>query len=119
MDNTDKLVKTIIEGIQEKKGHNIVVVDLRGMEGAIASCFIICEGGSPTQTEAISGEIADRCREKLHEKPAHCVGLEQAVWVAMDFTDVMVHVFVPDTRKFYDLEHLWEDARLTTIPDIE
>ncbi len=115
----EQLVGTIVEAIHEKKGRNIVVADLTGIEGAIAKGFIICEGTSPTQVEAIAEEIGDRCRTTLHEKPAHCVGMEHAVWVALDFIDVMVHVFVPETRAFYDLEHLWSDAVLTTIPDPE
>ncbi|MCD7713549.1 MAG: ribosome silencing factor [Prevotella sp.] len=119
MAKTEKLVETIIKAIQEKKGHNIVVADLSAIEGAIARFFIICEGNSPTQTEAVAGEISDYCRKTLGEKPAHCVGLENAVWVAIDFVDVMVHVFVPETRAFYDLEHLWNDAAIRRIPDID
>lgn len=75
------MVDTIVEGIQEKKGHGIVIADMSGIDGAVAHYFIICEGNSPTQVEAIAGEVSDRCREKLHEKPQHCVGLEEAVWV--------------------------------------
>ncbi len=92
---------------------------MSGIEGAIAKCFIICEGSSPTQVEAISDEVSDMCRRELHEKPARCVGIEHAIWVAMDFIDVMVHVFLPDARAFYDLEHLWNDAGLIRIPDID
>ncbi len=119
MATTKKLVNTIIKAIQQKKGSAIVVADMSAIEGAIASRFIICQGNSPTQVEAIAGEISDYCRETLREKPAHCVGLEHAIWVAIDFTDVMVHIFVPEARAFYDLEHLWNDARLTFIPDID
>lgn len=119
MEKKNSLVDTIVEGIQEKKGHGIVIADMSGIDGAVAHHFIICEGNSPTQVEAIAGEVSDRCREKLHEKPQHCVGLEEAVWVAIDYFDVMVHIFVPETREFYDLEHLWEDAKLTRIPDLD
>mgnify|MGYP004451531401 CR=1 FL=1 len=119
MDGIKALVDTIVEGIQEKKGKGITIIDLKEIEGAIARYFIICEGNSPIQVEAIAGEIGDRVRERLHEKPTGCVGLEQAVWVAIDFVDVMVHVFVPETRDFYDLEHLWEDAHTAYIPDLD
>ncbi len=95
------------------------MVDMSRIEGAIAHSFVICEGAAPTQVEAIATEIGDYCRETLREKPAHCIGLEHAIWVAMDFTDVMVHIFLPEARTFYDLEHLWNDARLTRIPDID
>ena len=117
MEQTERLIQTIIEGIQEKKGTGIVVADLSGIDGTICRNFIVCQGNSPTQVEAIAESIGDVCREKLHEKPTHVVGLENAQWVAMDYTDVMVHVFLPDVRRYYDLEHLWDDAPLTVIND--
>ena len=119
MEQTKKLVETIIEGIQEKKGAGIVVADLTGMEGTICRYFVICQGNSPSQVEAITESVGDFVRKELDEKPVHVVGLENAQWVAMDFTDVLVHVFLPDVRMFYDLEHLWDDAKLTNIPDLD
>lgn len=114
-----ELVKTITEAIQEKKGSNIVIADLKKIEGTICQYFIICTGNSPTQVEAIAESVGDMVRERLKEKPAHVVGLENAMWVAMDYTDVLVHIFLPDVREYYDLEHLWEDAKLTNIPDLD
>ncbi len=119
MEQTKKLVDTIIEGIQEKKGNTIVVADLTKIEGTICRYFIICQGNSPAQVEAIAESVGDVARERLKEKPAHVVGLENAQWVAMDFSDVLVHIFLPDVREYYDLEHLWEDAKLTRIPDLD
>ena len=119
MEETKQLVKTIIEGIQEKKGSGIVIADLSGIEGTISKYFIICQGNSPAQVEAIAESVGDMARERLREKPTHVVGLENALWVAMDYTDVMVHIFLPDVRAYYDLEHLWDDAPLTHIPDID
>ena len=114
-----ELVKTITEAIQEKKGSNIVIADLKKIEGTICQYFIICTGNSPTQVEAIAESVGDMVRERLKEKPAHVVGLENAMWVAMDYTDVLVHIFLPDVREYYDLEHLWEDATLKNIPDLD
>ena len=119
MEQSKQLVETIIEGIQEKKGSQIVVADLSGIEGTICRYFIICQGNSPTQVDAIAESIGEMARKKLAEKPSHVVGLENAQWVAMDFTDVMVHVFLPDVREYYDLEHLWDDAPLTRIQDLD
>lgn len=119
MESTKNLVQTIIKGIQEKKGSNIVVADLNGIEGTICRYFIICQGNSPAQVEAITESVGDMARIELKEKPAHVVGLENAQWVAMDYTDVLVHIFLPDVRQYYDLEHLWEDARLEHIPDLD
>ncbi|MCR4603453.1 MAG: ribosome silencing factor [Prevotella sp.] len=119
MEQTESLVSTIVKGIQEKKGSNIVVADLGGIEGAICHNFVICQGGSPSQVEAITESIGEMARKDLQERPAHVVGLENAHWVAMDYGDVMVHVFLPEVRQYYDLEHLWADAPLTSIPDID
>ena len=119
MKKTEKLVETIIKGVQEKKGEEIVVINLTGIEGAIAKYFVICQGNSPTQVEAIATSIGDIVRESLHEKPIHVAGLENNQWVAIDFSDVLVHIFQPETRAFYDLENLWEDAPLTKIADID
>lgn len=118
MNTTERLVDSIIKGIQDKKGSGIVVADVSGIDGTICKDFIICQGNSPQQVEAIAGSVSDYVRETMGEKPVNCVGLDNAVWVAMDYVDVLVHVFVPETRAYYDLEHLWEDAKLKQIPDI-
>lgn len=112
-----KMVDAAIKGIQEKKGRAIKVVDMEGMEGVICSAFVVCEGGSPSQVSAIVDSVEETMRKDLGEKPVKVVGLENAIWVAMDFTDVMIHVFLPDARDFYSLESLWDDAKITEIAD--
>jgi len=119
MEQTLQLVNTITKGIQEKKGSNIVVADMKNIDGAICNYFIVCQGNSPSQVEAITESIGDMARTELGEKPTRVAGLENAQWVAMDYGDVMVHVFLPDLREYYDLEHLWEDAQLTHIADLD
>ena len=119
MEQTIQLVETIKKGIQEKKGQHIVVADLQGIDGAIARYFVICQGNSPAQVEAITESIGEMARKELDEKPARVAGLENAQWVAMDYGDVLVHVFLPDVRSYYDLEHLWEDAELIQVPDLD
>ena len=119
MNTAKQLVETIIKGIQEKKGENITVADLTHLDGAVTQYFVICQGNSPTQVEAIAESVSDFARERLKEKPIHVVGLENAQWVAMDYTDVLVHIFLPDVREYYDLEHLWDDAKLTYIPNLD
>lgn len=119
MTETKRLVETITKGIQEKKGSKIVVADLNGVDGAIVNYFVICQGNSPTQIEAIAESIGETVRKELKEKPTHVVGLGLNQWVAIDFVDVMVHVFLPEMRTFYDLEHLWADAKLTHLPDLD
>ena len=119
MEQVKQLVETITKGIQEKKGRHIVVADLKSIEGAICRYFVICQGNSPSQVEAITESIGETARKELGEKPATVAGLENAQWVAMDYGDVLVHVFLPDIREYYDLEHLWDDATLTQIPDLD
>jgi ribosome-associated protein len=119
MEASTQLVETIKKGIQEKKGSQIVIVDMQGIEGAICQYFVICQGNSPSQVEAIAESVDEFARKERQEKPTAVAGLENAQWVAMDYTDVMVHIFLPDVRAYYDLEHLWEDADLTNIPDLD
>jgi len=119
MEQTKTLVETIVKGIQEKKGSQIVVADLNGIDGTICQNFIICQGNSPTQVDAIADSIVDTVRNDLREKPVHVIGRENAMWIAMDFSDVLVHIFLPDVRQYYDLEHLWADAKLTHLPDLD
>ena len=95
------------------------MADLQGIDGAIARYFVICQGNSPAQVEAITESIGEVARKELDEKPARVAGLENAQWVAMDYGDVLVHVFLPDVRSYYDLEHLWEDAELIQVPDLD
>ena len=119
MNETQQLVKAIIEGIQEKKGKQIVVADLTGIGDTICQYFIICQGNSPSQVEAIADSITESTRKKEHVKPTAIDGLRNAEWVAMDYSNIIVHVFLPAAHDFYDIEHLWEDAKLTYLPDID
>jgi iojap-like ribosome-associated protein len=112
------LVDTIIEALQEKKGKQIITMDLRKLESSICQYFIICQGNTPTQVSALSDSVWDIVSDRLHEKPLGAVGMQEAQWIAMDYGTVMLHIFVPEIRGYYNLEHLWADADLTEIPDI-
>ena len=119
MNTEKKLVDTIVEGIQEKKGCGLVIADLSEIDGTICKYFVICQGNSPQQVEAIAGSVSDYVRECYGEKTINCIGLGTNQWVAIDYADVLVHIFIPETRAYYDLEHLWEDATLTQIADLD
>ena len=119
MEQARQLVETITKGIQEKKGQQITIVDLNHIDGAIANYFVVCQGNSPAQIEAITESVGDMVRTHLGEKPTHVIGLGASQWVAMDYSNVLVHIFLPETREFYSLESLWQDAELTQIPDID
>ena len=119
MNEAKKLIKQITEGIQEKKGKNIVIADLTKIEDTICNYFVICQGSSTSQVTAIVESVKEFARKGAETKPYAVDGLRNAEWVAMDYADVLVHVFLPETRNFYNLEHLWADAKLTKIPDID
>ena len=119
MNDTKVLIEKIKEGIQEKKGKKIVVADLTSIEDTICKYFVICQGNSPSQVSAIVDSIKEFTRKGADSKPYAIDGLQNAEWVAMDYADVLVHVFLPETRDFYNLEHLWADAKLTQIPDLD
>ena len=117
MTTKERLVKAIIKGIQAKKGQQIVVIDLSGIDGAICNYFVITTGNSPTQVDAITESVEETTRLDESESPVRTVGRENAHWVAMDYTDAMVHIFLPEEREFYNLEGLWADAKMETIAD--
>ena len=119
MNQTKELVKIITEGIQEKKGQNIVVADLTAIEDTICNYFIICQGNSPSQVSVIADSVCDYVRENIGYKPSAIDGTRNAQWIAMDYSDVLVHIFLPEIRDFYNLENLWADAKLTYLPDID
>lgn len=119
MNETNTLVKKITEGIQEKKGKKIIIADLTGIEDTICKYFVICQGNSPAQVLAITDSVKEYVRKETGDKVSAVEGTRNSQWVAMDYSDVMVHVFLPEMREFYNLEHLWADAKLTSIPDID
>lgn len=119
MNNTTDLVKSIIEGIQEKKGRDIAVANLTKIATALCDYFVICTCGSPQQVDAVTDSVEEFTGKQYGEHPTLIAGRQNAVWVAMDYGTVMVHIFVSETREHYDLEHLWEDAKLEQIPNID
>lgn len=119
MNEAKKLIRQITEGIQDKKGKKIIIADLTKIEDTICNYFVICQGNSPSQVTAIVESVKSFAREGVGSKPSAIDGLRNAEWVAMDYSDVLVHVFLPGSREFYNLEHLWADAKLTPIPDLD
>ncbi|MDR0989465.1 MAG: ribosome silencing factor [Prevotellaceae bacterium] len=119
MNETKQLLQQITEGIQDKKGKNIVIADLSKICDTICNYFVICQGNSPSQVAAIVESVKEFTRKGANLKPYGVDGLRNAQWVAMDYADILVHVFLPETRAFYNLEHLWADARITRLPDID
>jgi ribosome-associated protein len=115
---SQQLVKAVVEGIQEKKGVNISILDLTSIENTITSYFVICEGDSNVHVNAISDSVDDYVREHTGEKPFHIEGRNNALWVLIDYMDVVVHVFQREERNFYGLETLWADGDRQDIPNL-
>ncbi|HET9279380.1 MAG TPA: ribosome silencing factor [Flavitalea sp.] len=107
-----KIFKAIISAIQEKKGQNIVSLDLRKIPEAVADFFIVCEASSNTQVRAISDFVESHVRQVLNESPYHHEGHQGLHWVLIDYVNIVVHVMQPETRKFYKLEEMWSDAEV-------
>lgn len=109
--NQDQLISLIIKGIEEVKGENINIIDLRAIENTVCDYFVICDGSSNTQVNAIAGSIQKIVSKALKDKPWHVEGENNATWILMDYVHVVVHVFQKETREFYDIENLWGDAK--------
>jgi len=105
-----KIIKTIIAAIQEKKGQNIVSLDLRKINEAVADFFIICEAGNQPQIKAIAENVEHQVKIKCDEDPYHHEGYQSLQWVLVDYVNVVVHVMLTENRKFYKLEEMWSDA---------
>ncbi|OAV69271.1 iojap-like ribosome-associated protein [Bacteroidales bacterium Barb6] len=117
MDQTTTLLNAVIAGIQEKKGKNIATVNLSRLSGAICEYMVICEGNSPTQVSALSDSVWDFARKNAGEKPLSIEGNQTALWIGMDYGTVLVHIFMPEQREFYNLDNLWADVPVTRIPN--
>ena len=109
----DKLLETIIEAIKDKKGKNIVSLDMRRVDGAITSCFVICNADSTTQVAAIAGGIEEEVEKQLDQHVWRIDGAANALWIAMDYIDIVVHIFQTEMRGYYKLDDLWADAPVT------
>lgn len=112
---TDQLITHVVMGIEEVKGQDIQILDLRKIENTVCDYFIICNGTSNTQINAIVNSVQKIVSKALKEKPWHIEGSDNAEWVLMDYVHVVVHVFQKHIREFYDIEGLWGDARTVKI----
>ncbi|WP_435579732.1 ribosome silencing factor [Gilvibacter sp.] len=112
---TDQLITQIIRGIEEVKGQDIEILDLREIENTVCDYFIICNGTSNTQVNAIVNSVQKSVSKELREKPWHTEGTDNAEWVLIDYVHVVVHVFQKHIREFYDIEGLWGDAHSIKI----
>ena len=113
--SADQLISVIISGIEDVKGKEINILDLRDIENTVCDYFIICEGTSNTQVNAIVNSVQKKVSKELKDYPWHTEGMDNAEWVLMDYVNVVVHVFQKHIRQYYDIESLWGDAKTTVI----
>lgn len=112
------LADLVVFGMQEKKAHDIKILDLREVKNAIADYFVICSGNSDTQIEAISDSIEEQIHKQTKQNPWKREGRENKEWILLDYVDVVAHIFNKEKRTFYGLEELWGDATITSIEDL-
>ena len=111
----DELISLIIKGMEDIKGENISLLDLRDIDNTVCDYFIICDGNSNTQVNAITNSVQKIVSKATHEKPYQIEGIENSECVLMDYVNVVVHIFQKQTREYYDIENLWGDAKITMI----
>jgi len=115
--NVEQKRELILEAVLEKKGHQIVSIDLTEVENSICDCFIICHGESFTQVGAIVESIEKKLKKEAKIRAHHVEGLQNSQWVLLDYFDILVHVFQEEYRSFYKLEELWADGKVTRVTD--
>jgi len=118
MNENEQIVNKIVQGIQERKGKEVVIVNLNKLREAPCSYFVICEGDSNVHVNAVALSIKDLVSEKMKVKPYATAGFENCEWIALDYGQIIVHVFQRHARAFYDIEHLWADADLRRIENL-
>ena len=113
--NNDELLANIIKGIEDVKGNDIDILDLRAIDNTVCDYFVICNGSSNTQVNAIANSVQKVVSKELKDKPWHVEGSENAEWILMDYVSIVVHVFQKQIREYYNIESLWGDAKITSI----
>ena len=108
------LSEIAVQGIQEKKGNDIVRLDLRNLNSSVSDYFIVCNADSTTQVKAIADSVEDEIYKLTQTNPWRKEGLENAEWIILDYFDIVVHIFRTEKRDFYGIEDLWGDAETTT-----
>ena len=112
LNRNSKIFKTIIKAIQDRKGENIVSLDLRKIPEAVSDYFIICEANNQPQIRAITDFVEDEVKRKCGENPYRHEGKQVLQWVLIDYVNIVVHIMMPEARKFYKLEEMWSDSVL-------
>ena len=116
-EGAEVLLDSVAKGIFEKKGQDVLKIDLQKLENRIADFFVICHGSSPAQVDSICESVENTVKKDVGEKPLHVEGLDNCYWVLLDYGNVVVHIFLEEYRNFYSLESLWADALIEAVED--
>jgi len=114
-----EMLDTIVEALQDRKGKSITLIDLTQLQVSNALHFVIATGNTPTQVAALADSVRETLHERLGIKPLNYTGYNNSIWIVIDYGHIMVHIFVPDARAYYDIEQLWADGVTTCVPDID
>ncbi len=117
IDESSLLIEAVLEGVFEKQGENVVKMDMRKLEKSVCDYFIICHAQSNTQVDSIAESVLIKAKTDAEERPFHKEGMDNCLWVLLDYGNVIVHVFTEEYRKLYNLEGLWADAEITNVQD--
>lgn len=119
MEDSEGLLQAITDGMQQKKARQIKIIDLYKIGDSLCRWFVICSASSSTNVSAIVNSIVEQTQNNFGIKPIATCGERNAEWVAMDYGEIIVHIFIPALRSFYDIEHLWADAEISDITDLD
>lgn len=112
-----EMLNLITEGIYERKGRKITLIDLSHIENSGVSSFVICEGTSSMHVSSVADSVREYVQEHGDVKPFNYDGYKNSEWIVIDYGDTLVHIFLPEARDRYKLEELWSDAKITELPD--
>ncbi|MCH3924525.1 MAG: ribosome silencing factor [Bacteroidales bacterium] len=108
-----------VKAIQDKKGKDVTIIDFDGVDGSLFEYYVICTANSPSHAEALADNIEEEVRKAISIKPKEREGLRNCQWVLLDYFDVIIHIFLADTREFYNIESMWKDVKQTHLENIE
>ncbi len=114
-DPREQLIEAVTTAMVNTKARNPVILDFTGMKGTICDAFVICHGSSRTQAEAIADHVIEEVKKQTGQNPWHKEGFENAEWILIDYSDVVIHIFQEERRKFYNIEQLWADAPVRKV----
>ncbi len=110
LNRNSKLFKTILNAIKDKKAENIISLDLRKIPEAVADFFVICEASNTPQLKAIADNVEAEAKKYCNEFAFKHEGRKAQQWILIDYINIVVHVMLPEPRRFYQLEEMWSDA---------